>query len=84
MTNNERITANNAELREAIEMAESLPEAGGGVSVQADWNQTDENAADFIKNKPFGEVPIVILEEQELAFNAETGGMMARTMCRPI
>lgn len=29
MTNTERIQANNAELREAIEMAESLPEAGG-------------------------------------------------------
>lgn len=26
-----------------------------GVSVQSDWNQTDETAADFIKNKPFGE-----------------------------
>lgn len=53
MTNTERIQANNAELREAIEMAETLPEAGGGgVSVQADWNQTDETAADFIKNKP--------------------------------
>ena len=24
---------------------------GGGTSVQADWNQTDETAADFIKNK---------------------------------
>ena len=29
MTNTERIQANNAELREAIEMAEKLPEAGG-------------------------------------------------------
>jgi hypothetical protein len=29
----------------------------GGVSVQADWNQTDETAADFIKNKPFGYFP---------------------------
>lgn len=25
---------------------------GGGASVQADWNQTDKTAADFIKNKP--------------------------------
>lgn len=30
MTNTERIQANNAELREAISMAENLPEAGGG------------------------------------------------------
>ena len=29
---------------------------GGGSSVQSDWNQTDETAPDFIKNKPFGEV----------------------------
>lgn len=38
--------------------ARSVP-AGGttGVSVQADWNQTDETAPDFIKNKPFGETP---------------------------
>ena len=28
------------------------PETGG---VQSDWNQTDETAPDFIKNKPFGE-----------------------------
>lgn len=32
MTNTERILANNAELREAIEMAENLPEAGGGTT----------------------------------------------------
>lgn len=30
MTNTERIQANNAELREAISMAENLPDAGGG------------------------------------------------------
>lgn len=27
---------------------------GGGTSVQTDWNQTDETAPDFLKNKPFG------------------------------
>jgi hypothetical protein len=32
MTNTERIQAHNAELREAIEMAEKLPDAGGGDS----------------------------------------------------
>lgn len=30
---------------------------GGGTSVQSDWNQTDSSAADFIKNKPFGDMP---------------------------
>lgn len=33
MTNTERIQTNNAELREAIQMAENLPDAGGGGSV---------------------------------------------------
>ena len=28
--------------------------AGGGSSVQTDWNQTDETQPDYIKNKPFG------------------------------
>jgi hypothetical protein len=32
MTNTERIQANNAELREAIEMAEKLPDVGGGTT----------------------------------------------------
>jgi hypothetical protein len=32
MTNTERIQANNAELRECIEMAEKLPEGGGGIT----------------------------------------------------
>lgn len=27
----------------------------GGGGVQTDWNQNDENAADFLKNRPFGE-----------------------------
>lgn len=31
--------------------------SGGGGGVQPDWNQTDETAADFIKNKPFGDTP---------------------------
>jgi hypothetical protein len=30
--------------------------SGGGASVQSDWNQTDETAADFIKNKPISVV----------------------------
>lgn len=47
---------------------------GGGASVQSDWNQTDDTAADFIKNKPFGDFPAVILEEQELPYNEDEGG----------
>lgn len=33
---------------------------GGGSSVQTDWNQTDETAPDFLKNKPFGESDMVL------------------------
>lgn len=29
----------------------------GGGCVQTDWNQNDSSAADFIKNKPFGDMP---------------------------
>lgn len=40
---------------------------GGGTFVQTDWNQTDETAADFIKNKPFGNAVIVdIVPETEV------------------
>lgn len=74
MTNTERIQANNEELREAIEMAENLPAAGGGgASVQSDWNQTDETAADFIKNKPFGDEVTEIIPETEVTGTLEEG-----------
>ena len=45
-----------ADKAEIAEMAAELVDVPtGGTSVQSDWNQTDETAADFIKNKPFGE-----------------------------
>ena len=31
-----------------------LKSAGGGSSVQTDWNQNDETQPDYIKNRPFG------------------------------
>ena len=41
MTNKERIQSNNSELREAIELAESLPNAsGGGISFTTDETLT--------------------------------------------
>lgn len=39
---------------------------GGGASVQSDWNQTDETAADFIKNKPFGDEVMELMPETEV------------------
>lgn len=57
--------------------------SGGGSSVQSDWNQTDETAADFIKNKPFGEIPVVIVEEQdaEFPYDENVGGNCATFEC---
>ena len=46
MTNNERIQANNAELREAIEMAEKLPDAGEGGTP----TPTQEKTIDITEN----------------------------------
>lgn len=55
------------ELREDLKECEPKPAgAGGGVS---SWND--------IPDRPFGETEVVILEEQELAFNAEMGMCMA-------
>lgn len=60
----------------AEKLAEDAPSGGGG-SVQSDWNQTDETAPDFLKNKPFGDMPIVFVEEQELVYDTEVGGAVA-------
>lgn len=38
-------------------IAQNSGGGSGGNSVQSDWNQTDSSAADFIKNKPFGDMP---------------------------
>ena len=56
---------------------------GGGSSVQSDWNQTDSSAADFIKNKPFEEIPVVIVEEQdaEFPYDENAGGNCAAFEC---
>lgn len=43
MTNTERIQANNAELRECIELAESLPEAGGVANPVIEYLEITEN-----------------------------------------
>lgn len=56
--------------------ARTVPQGGGG-GVQSDWNQTDDTAADFIKNKPFYETETVILEEQELIVDEAEGACFA-------
>jgi hypothetical protein len=56
---------------------------GGSKTVQTDWNQTDETAPDFLKNKPFGDSKTVIfpLEEVRFSYDAANGGAMAAIPC---
>lgn len=49
---------------------------GSGVSVQADWEQTDETAADFIKNKPFGDLPTTLYEATDLSLTESDGAFI--------
>ena len=49
-------------------------EAPSGGSVQTDWNQADETAADFLKNKPFRETKVEIIPETEVT-GADEGGV---------
>ena len=44
---------------------------GGGGQVQADWNQNDETAKDYVKNRPFytgDSVETVLVEESTVSF----------------
>lgn len=51
MSYNEELQRNNDELRDILEDVKALPDGTGGV--QADWNQNDPAARDYIKNRPF-------------------------------
>ena len=47
-----------------------------GSSAQADWNQNDETAADYVKNRPFytgDPVETVLVEESTVTFTEENG-----------
>jgi hypothetical protein len=49
-----------ADVIEKYEGAKPKPDPNAGINFggsQSDWNQTDSSAADFIKNKPFGDMP---------------------------
>ena len=50
---------------------------GSGASVQSDWNQNNDTAADYIKNRPFytgDTVETVLVEESTVSFSG-SGGM---------
>lgn len=62
-----------ADVIEKYEGAKPKPDPNAGINfggAQSDWNQTDSSAADFIKNKPFGDKYIqrTIFEDEELLF----------------
>lgn len=88
----DRITENVANTYSALsEMGATMPEQQnsnnmastvltvprGGGSVQSDWNQTDETAADFIKNKPFGDEVTEIMPETEVVGEDDGEGGLA-------
>lgn len=56
--------------------------SGGGGQVQPDWNQNDETAADYVKNRPFytgDPVETVFVEESTVSFApAESGAYIGQ------
>lgn len=55
--------------------------SGGGGQVQPDWNQNDETAADYVKNRPFytgDTVETVLVEESTVSFSAADSVYMGR------
>lgn len=61
---------------------DKLSEAIGELDVQADWNQNDETAKDYVKNRPFYEsspTPTEILPESTMTF-FELNGLYACDM----
>ena len=55
--------------------------SGGGGQVQPDWNQNDETAKDYVKNRPFytGDlVETVLVEESTVTFAENRGLYMGR------
>lgn len=65
--------AQKAQARENIGAAAEGEGGSGGASVQPDWNQTDDTAADFIKNKPFGDGLVEVMPETEVIGLDEDG-----------
>ena len=59
----------------------SISGGGGGGGVQPDWNQNDETAADYVKNRPFytgDPVETVCVEESTVLFAEGPGGYMGQ------
>ena len=53
----------------------------GGGGAQPDWNQNDETAADYVKNRPFytgDPVETVLVEESTIEFVEQDGTYVAK------
>ena len=68
------IKDNTVLLQSLLDTVNSLPNTRG--SVQADWNQTNDTAPDFIKNKPFGDFHTTIYEATGLEPVEDSGTFM--------
>ena len=55
----------------------TVSSGGSGASVQSDWNQNDETAPDYVKNRPFytGDPAETVLVEESTATFADEGGV---------
>ena len=71
-----QIAVDNGFIGTEAEWLASLRGADGKDGVQPDWNQNDETAQDYVKNRPFytSLVEIVLVEESTLSF-VEDGGL---------
>ena len=61
----------------------SVSGGGSGGGVQPDWNQNDETAADYVKNRPFytgDPVETVLVEESTVPFAESPGGLYSGTV----
>ena len=74
-----QIAVDNGFIGTEAEWLASLRGADGKDGVQPDWNQNDETAADYVKNRPFyaSAVETVLVEESTVSFVEHNGLYMA-------
>ena len=75
-----KITAVDSDGKPTAWQAVDMP-SGGGSGVQPDWNQNDETAEDYVKNRPFytgNPAETVLVEESTVSFADAGGSYMAQ------
>lgn len=73
ITGGHRVTITDKDGDKTFDVMDGKDGQGGGAFVQSDWNQTDSSAADFIKNKPFGDEKVVFVDDEALVFERGFG-----------